>query len=84
MMMMMLMLMTMMNTNEQAIEPDLSSFTKLEKVEDLSFGSFTLSISKETGAIVRLLDKNGREWCDEDHTIGLFQYDVYNKTDYDK
>ena len=51
---------------------------------DLSFGSFTLSISSQTGAITRLRDQTGREWCDEDHALGLFQYDVYNKGDYDR
>ena len=70
--------------NRQAVEPDLSDFTKLDKVTDLSFGTFTLSISDQTGAIIRLKDQTGREWCDEDHALGLFQYDVYNKSDYDR
>lgn len=48
------------------------------------FGDFILSISRRTGAIVRLKDMNGREWCDEKHTLALFQYDVYSKKNYDK
>ena len=62
----------------------MSGFTKLDKVIDLSFGTFTLSISSQTGAIIRLKDQTGREWCDEDHALGLLQYDVYNKGDYDR
>ena len=72
--------------NELTIqEPDLSDFREVEDLEDLEVDHFVFSIHKKTGGLSRLLEKStGREWCDDSHQIGLFQYDVYNSEDYDK
>ena len=43
-----------------------------------------MGVSRETGAIERLVDARGRVWCDKIHTIGGLQYDVYNTQDYDR
>ena len=64
--------------------PDLTQFTPLTTLTEISLGSFMVGISRETGAIERLVDARGREWCDKTHTIGQMQYDVYNAQDYDR
>ena len=71
---------------ELSIEkPDLSDFKPLESIDNIDVDHFIFSIHKQTGGLSRLYEKStGREWCDESHQIGLFQYDVYNSEDYDK
>lgn len=66
-------------------EPSLEGYEKLEELENIEVDYFTFSIHKVTGGLSRLYNKKTeREWCDEDHQIGLFQYDVYNSEDYDR
>ena len=64
--------------------PCLDGFEKLENLTDIQLGDFTVSVSNETGALIRLYDElTEREWCDELHPLGRMQYDVYNTSDYD-
>ena len=70
--------------SSQPVIPDLTQFTPLTTLTEIALGSFTVGISRETGAIERLVDARGREWCDKTHTIGRMQYDVYNAQDYDR
>ena len=64
--------------------PDLTQFAPLPTLTGIAFGSFTVGISRETGAIEQLVDASGRAWCDKTHTLGQMQYDVYNAQDYDR
>ena len=65
-------------------EPSLEGYSVLEEVENIELDHFIISINNHTGGLSRLQSKTTqREWCDEEHQVGYFQYDVYNTTDYD-
>ena len=65
-------------------EPSLEGYKKIQELENIETDHFVISVHASGGLSRLFVKKTGREWCDEEHLIGRFQYDVYNTTDYDR
>jgi hypothetical protein len=64
--------------------PDLNVWNKIEDHENIQIGFCTLSIDPRTGAITDLSCDGDRKLATPKHSLGLFRYEVFCKTDYDR
>ncbi|WP_211746060.1 DUF5054 domain-containing protein [Paenibacillus sp. Marseille-Q4541] len=55
----------------------------IEANESYSLGLFQVSFAAD-GSIHRLTDRSGKDWADDNHRLGTFQYETFSKESYDQ